>query len=87
MLETLAMPPYDAVMPDAQRGMIAVWATLAAASLIFCCISSIRSRSLLPLSIFLGAGLAMFGEALVIHKLAKSRREREKSDCDGVEWR
>jgi hypothetical protein len=66
MLQTVAIPPVNAVMPHAQVGLIEAWGAFAACSVIFCCILSIRSRSLLPVSIMLGSGLAMFAESVVI---------------------
>lgn len=69
MSQPVAIPPVDVVMPEAQMGLIAIFVALALGSLIYCGLESRRTRSWLPLAIFLGAGLAMFGESLVIQSM------------------
>ena len=65
-MQTVAVPPIDAVMPHAQVGLLAVWSLFAVLTVIQCIVVSRRTRSWLPINLLIGSGLAMFGESLVI---------------------
>ncbi|MET0987670.1 MAG: hypothetical protein ABW034_19925 [Steroidobacteraceae bacterium] len=66
-LSNIPQPPLDAVMPPAQTTITVIFAILALVSLVYTIFVSLRTKSALPLAIFVGCTLSMYCEAIVTY--------------------